>query len=216
MRLLLFVLAAFLFAAAASGQTIKGTVKDTTGKAVPFATVSLRHNATILAYTQTDSKGSYTLSIAAQTGDITVEVRGFGYQAAVKNVVRFDVPLNFTLTAAVNELKEVVVKSKRPFLKVNGDTLSYKVAEFASPHDRTIGQVIKKLPGISVAANGTISYNNKAISALYIDGDNLLDDKYSIAANSIPQTAVNQVQVLQNNQPIRVLQNKGAQRGCGA
>jgi hypothetical protein len=68
--------------------------------------------------------------------------------------------------------------------------------------------VIKKLPGISVAANGTISYNNKAISALYIDGDNLLDDKYSIATNSIPQLAVNQVQVLQNNQPIKVLQNK--------
>jgi hypothetical protein len=36
-------------------------------------------------------------------------------------------------------------------------------------------------------ADGTIRYNNKPISALYIGGDNLLDDKYSIATNSIPQ-----------------------------
>ncbi len=208
MRQLLLVLAAVLFAVAGFGQTIKGTVKDTAGKAVPYATVSLKRGATIVAYTQTDSKGGYILSIPAQAGDITIEVHSFGYQTAVKNVPRFDAPVNFTLAASVNELKEVVIKSKQPLLKVNGDTLSYKVAEFASPHDRTIGEVIKKLPGISIADNGTISYNNKAISALYIDGDNLLDDKYSIAANSIPQTAVNQVQVLQNNQPIRVLQNK--------
>jgi hypothetical protein len=202
------MLAAVLFTATGFGQTIKGTVKDTTGKAVPYATVSLKRNATIVAYAQTDSKGGYTLTIIAQTGDMTIEVHHFGYQTAVKNVLRLDAPIDFTLAASVNELKEVVIKSNRPFLKVNGDTLSYKVAEFASPQDRTIGEVIKKLPGISVAANGTISYNNKPISALYIDGDNLLDDKYSIAANSIPQTAVNQVQVLQNNQPIRVLQNK--------
>jgi len=120
----------------------------------------------------------------------------------------FDAPVDFTLTEAPNQLQEVVVKNSRPVLYTNGDTLSYTVSVFASPQDRTIGDVIKKLPGITVDANGTIRYNNKPISALYIGGDNLLDDKYSIAANSIPQGAVSQVQVIQNNQPIKVLQNK--------
>lgn len=208
MRRLLLLVAAVLFAVAGFGQTITGTVKDTAGKPVPYATVNLKHGSAIVAYTQTDTKGSYTLSIPAQTGDMAIEVHSFGYKTAVKNIAQFNAPVDFTLSAAVNELKEVVIKSSRPFLKASGDTLSYKVSEFAGLQDRTIGEVIKKLPGISVAANGTISYNNKPISALYIGGDNLLDDKYSIATNSIPQTAVNQVQVLQNNQPIRVLQNK--------
>ena len=137
-----------------------------------------------------------------------VEVRSLGYKTAVKNMAGFDTPVDFTLAQVRNELQEVVVKTRRPVLRTNGDTLSYKVSDFSSPQDRVIGDVIKKLPGISVAADGTISYNNKPVSAVYIGGDNLLDDKYSIATNSIPQGAVNQVQVIQNNQPIKVLQNK--------
>ncbi|MDB5087045.1 MAG: hypothetical protein JWR09_1039 [Mucilaginibacter sp.] len=210
MKQLLVILTAVLLAVSVYGQTIRGTVMDATGKAVPYATVSLKRSTAVVSYTQTDSKGSFVLAVPAGTATdgLTVEVHSFGYQAADKNIAGFDVPVDFTLAAAVNELKEVVIKSSRPFLKTNGDTLSYKVSEFASAQDRTIGEVIKKLPGISVAANGTISYNNKPISALYIDGDNLLDDKYSIATNSVPQGAVNMVQVLQNNQPIKVLQNK--------
>lgn len=209
MRKLLLMLTVLLFSVGIYGQTIRGTVKDTAGKVVPFATVNLKRSTAIVAYTQTDSKGGFMLQVPAGVKDsLTIEVRSFGYQAAIKNIVGLNSAVDFTLSAAMNELKEVVIKSNRPFLKTNGDTLSYKVSEFANPQDRTIGEVIRRLPGVSVAANGTISYNNKPISALYIDGDNLLDDKYSIATNSVPQGAVNQVQVLQNNQPIRVLQNK--------
>jgi hypothetical protein len=104
----------------------------------------------------------------------------------------------------------VVIKSSRPVLRTNGDTLSYKVSDFSSLQDRVIGDVIKKLPGIAVATDGTISYNGKPISNLYIGGDNLLDDKYNIATNTIPQGVVDQVQVMQNHQPIKMLENKVA------
>jgi hypothetical protein len=209
MRQLLLMLTAVLFAVNIYAQTIKGMVKDTTGKAVPYATVSLKRSTAVVAFTQTDNNGGFELQVPAGAKDsLKIEVRSFGYRAAAKNVASFDAPVDVTLSAAINELKEVVIKSNQPYLKTNGDTLSYKVSEFAGAQDRTIGEVIKKLPGISVAVNGTISYNNKPISALYLDGDNLLDDKYSIATNSVPQGAVNMVQVLQNNQPIKVLQNK--------
>ncbi len=112
------------------------------------------------------------------------------------------------LSTEVNQLKTVIVKDKRPWLRSNGDTLGYKVSDFSSPQDRVIGDVIKKLPGISVATDGTISYNGKNISNLYIGGDNLLDDKYNIATSSIPQGVVDQVQVIQNDQHIKMLQNK--------
>ena len=193
-------------------QTVKGTVKDTAGKAIPYATVSLKNSASnaIIAYTAADNSGSFVLHVPANTAanSLAIEVHSIGYKTALKNMMGFDVPVDFTLTEAPNQLQEVVVKNSRPVLYTNGDTLSYTVSVFASPQDRTIGDVIKKLPGITVDANGTIRYNNKPISALYIGGDNLLDDKYSIAANSIPQGAVSQVQVIQNNQPIKVLQNK--------
>ncbi|OCX54366.1 hypothetical protein BEL04_08905 [Mucilaginibacter sp. PPCGB 2223] len=190
---------------------IRGTVKDSTGKAAPYATVSLKNKASnaIVAYTTTADDGTYTLAFpqGQHPDSLAVEVRSMGYKNQVKGVTSTGT-VDFVLQNAVNQLQTVVIKSSRPVLRVNGDTLSYKVSEFANPQDRTIGEIIKKLPGITVAADGTISYNNKPISTVYIGGDNLLDDKYSIATNTIPQGVVDQVQVLQNNQPIKALQNK--------
>ncbi|HVW14517.1 MAG TPA: carboxypeptidase-like regulatory domain-containing protein [Mucilaginibacter sp.] len=191
--------------------SIHGTVKDSSGKAIPFATVNLKNKASnaIVAYTTTANNGTYTLTLpqGQNTDSLAVEVRSIGYKSQVKST-NGAAPVDFVLQVSVNQLKDVVIKSSRPILRVNGDTLTYKVSEFANPQDRTIGEVIKKLPGITVASDGTISYNNKPISTVYIGGDNLLDDKYNIATNTIPQGVVSNVQVIQNDQPVKALQNK--------
>ena len=212
MRFLILLLYGLLLSALCFAQgNIHGTVKDSTGKVVPFATVSLKNKASnaIVAYTTTADNGTYSLKFPpGQNPDsLAVEVRSMGYKSQVKSITG-TTPVDFVLQASVNQLQAVVIKSSRPVLRVNGDTLSYNVSDFSNPQDRTIGEVIKKLPGITVAADGTISYNNKPISTVYIGGDNLLDDKYSIATNTIPQGVVDKVQVIQNDQPIKALQNK--------
>ncbi|BAU52331.1 carboxypeptidase-like regulatory domain-containing protein [Mucilaginibacter gotjawali] len=212
MRTFILLLCSMLCAAFCFAQDkIHGTVKDSAGKAVPFATVSLKKKTsnTIVAYTITDGKGLYNLMLpsAEKPDSLLVEVRCIGYRR-VAQAVNGTAPVDFVLQASVNQLQSVVVKSSRPVLKINGDTINYKVSDFASAQDRTIGDVIKKLPGITVATDGTILYNNKPITNLYIGGDNLLDDKYNIATNTIPQGVVEKVQVIQNDQPVKVLQNK--------
>ncbi|WP_431199449.1 carboxypeptidase regulatory-like domain-containing protein [Mucilaginibacter sp. P19] len=201
-----------LFSAHGFGQSIKGTVKDSTGKPVPYATINLKNAATnnIINYTITDTRGAYILPAPADTpvSGLLVEVRCIGYKNESRVITDLQAPVDFTLSVSINQLQAVVIKSSRPVLRTNGDTLSYKVSDFSSVQDRVIGDVIKKLPGITVAADGRISYNNKPISNLYIGGDNLLDDKYNIATTTIPQGVVDQVQVIQNHQPVKVLQNK--------
>jgi len=212
MRFLLLLLCSMLCATACFAQDkIHGTVKDSTGKAVWFATVSLKKKAgnAIVAYTITDGNGAYKLMVPSgeSLDSLLVEVRCIGYKSAAKSLAG-QAPVDFELQVSVNQLQSVVVKTNRPVLRINGDTLNYKVSDFSNAQDRTIGDVIKKLPGITVATDGTILYNNKPISNLYIGGDNLLDDKYSIATNTIPQGVVDKVQVIQNDQPIKALQNK--------
>jgi hypothetical protein len=212
MRFLILLLCGLLFSALCFAQgNIHGSVKDSTGKAVPFATVNLKNKASnaIVAYATTADNGTYSLTLPqGQNPDsLVVEVRSMGYKNQVKSLTG-TAPVDFVLQASVNQLQAVVIKSSRPVLRVNGDTLSYNVSDFSNTQDRTIGEVIKKLPGITVAADGTISYNNKPITTVYIGGDNLLDDKYSIATNTIPQGVVDKVQVIQNDQPVKALQNK--------
>jgi len=194
-------------------QEIKGTVKDSVGNAVSYASINLRTNtnSTIVAYTITDARGGYTLKLpAGKLDSLYLEVRCIGYKTQSRRLAGLPPAVDFTLVASVNQLQSVVVKSSRPVLRKSGDTLSYKVSQFSTAQDRVIGDVIKRLPGITVTADGTIYYNGRPVSGVYIAGDNLLDDKYNIATNTIPNGVVDDVQVIDNHQPIKVLKNKVA------
>ena len=200
-----------LSSAMSYAQTIKGTVTDSLGKTVSYAGVNLKGSGnTIIAYTTTNDKGAYTLAIPADADKVglQVEVSCIGFKKAVQVVGSTAVPYNFKLSTAVNQLQTVTVKDNKPRLRVSGDTINYKVSDFSNPQDRVIGDVLKKLPGIAVSKEGKISYNGKAISNLYVGGDNLLDDKYNIATNTIPNGVVDKVQVMENHQPIKMLKDK--------
>ncbi|QEC75843.1 TonB-dependent receptor [Mucilaginibacter ginsenosidivorax] len=193
------------------GQSIKGKVTDSLGKPISYAGINLKNSAgLIIAYTTSDAGGLYSLGIPANAdkNGLTLEASCIGFKKAGLPVNGFTTPYNFKLAGAVHQLQGVTIKNNRPRLRVSGDTTSYKVSDFSSPQDRVIGDVIKKLPGIDVAKDGKISYNGKAISNLYIGGDNLLDDKYNIATGTIPHGVVDQVQVMENHQPVKMLRDK--------
>lgn len=192
-------------------QSIKGTVTDSLGKPVAFASVNLKNSGNlIIAYTTSGDKGAYTLQIPADAdkNGLRLEVSCVGFKKESQPINSFTTPYNFKLSGAVHQLQTVTIKDNRPRLRLSGDTISYKVSDFSSPQDRVIGDVIKKLPGIDVDKDGKISYNGKSISNLYIGGDNLLDDKYNIATGSIPHGVVDQVQVMENHQPVKMLKDK--------
>lgn len=192
-------------------QNIRGTVTDSVGKVVAYANISLKNSSNlIIAYQGSNEKGQFLLHVPEGTDpkNLSIEVSCIGFKTQNKPFLPSASVYNFKLAAANNQLKTVTVRDNRPKLKNSGDTLSYKVADFSSPQDRVIGDVIKKLPGIDVDDKGKIKYNGKPISNLYIGGDNLLDDKYNIATRSIPNGMVDQVQVMENHQPVKMLKNK--------
>ncbi|WP_447641198.1 MULTISPECIES: hypothetical protein [Chitinophagaceae] len=111
------------------------------------------------------------------------------------------------LQPSYTELPKVSVKSE-PFITKRNDTISYSVKKFSLDSDITIGDVLKKMPGITIGQNGEISYNGIAINKFYIDGKDLLENRYNIAETVIPHNLVNLVQVYENHQPINLLRGK--------
>jgi hypothetical protein len=208
MRRKFLVMAFFLLAglnAAFAQQLIKGRVKDGKGKPVSAASVNLKDKeGNIISFTRTDDKGNYALSFDEKNKGFTIEATMIGYTKQVIAIAAIDQVYEFTLVESEINLQTVVVKN-RPSLVVKGDTLNYKTSDFADKQDRSIGDVLRKMPGIEVDENGKVTHNGKAISALYIDGDNVLDDKYSIGTKSIPHGVVEKVQVIENDQPIKML-----------
>ena len=80
-------------------------------------------------------------------------------------------------------------------------------SSFVDVTDKSIGDVLKKLPGIQVLSTGQILYQNKAISKFYIEGLDMLRGKYGIATHNIDVSKVATVQVLENHQPIKALRD---------
>lgn len=103
------------------------------------------------------------------------------------------------------ELKEVTIKAQK--IRQRGDTLVYGVATFAKDGDRSIGDVLKKMPGIQVADDGKITYNGTPINKFYIEGKDLLQGRYGLATNGVEHKDVSSVEVMTNHQPVKALKN---------
>lgn len=210
MRILLLLICFSCISCFAIAQyKINGTVKNHKDKAVTSANITLKSaDGKILTFTRSNEKGNYVLSFSTATiPGALIEVSSLGYKKEMTTLTEKRTTYDFTLTESTIELPTVVINN-RPRLKLNGDTLSYQLSDFSGKQDRVLADVLKKMPGIDVSSDGKISYNGKNISNFYIDGDNLLDDKYNIATKSIPKEAVDKVQVIENDQPVKMLRNK--------
>lgn len=199
---------------AQNSLVFSGNIKSLSS-GIPLAGTSIllttADSTTVLKFASSDEKGSYQISVSEtelkQTG-LLLKVQLLGYHTQIRKFNTANKTYNFSLNEEFINLKDVVVKGGRPVLKFSGDTTTYSVKDFASVQDRTIGDVLKKIPGIEVEDNGLIKFNGKSVKKLYLDGDDLLDDKYNIGTRTIPQRIVNEIQVLENHQRIKALEGK--------
>jgi hypothetical protein len=194
----------------AQQQNISGALKTPGGTAISFASVMLKDSQNkVIAFKSTDAKGYFTLAIPASQdrSSLHLEINHLGFKKVNEALEEGKNHYEILMEEQAINLADVQVKS-RPRLTNIGDTLSYDVGSFAKNEDRSIEDVIKRLPGMEVNEDGKIKFNGQDISNLYIDGDDLLDDKYAIGTKTIPYAMVQGVEVLQNHQPLKVLKNK--------
>lgn len=175
---------------------------------LPHVMVMLKDksNERILEYSQTDAKGAFILKTTPEiVAKASLHFAIMGYKEQIRFITDDENQLfRVEMEMSEIELKEVVVKSRK--IWEQGDTLVYNVASFATEQDRSIGDVLKKMPGFEVKQDGQIYYNGKTINKFYIEGSDLLEGRYGIATQGVPQKKVGRVEVMENHQPIRALQ----------
>ena len=156
----------------------------------------------IKKYTTSKSDGGFTMSLPSVAGcRLEVSMMSFAKKTIFLDSVSF--PLTVRLEPGSTLLKEVTVKADR--IREQGDTITYNVGSFAQQQDRSIGDVLKRMPGINVESSGKIQYQGEDINKFYIEGSDLLGGKYGIATNGISHEDVGAVEVMENHQPMQVL-----------
>ena len=188
------------------GQTvINGTVLDDVNNPLEAATIIAydAYTKNILQYTTSNENGIYTLRIANKIDSLVLKVSFIGFESQEKKLVNRSAIINFLLKESNQQLKEVFLKNK-PIVQRN-DTLNYMVSQFKNEKDQVIADVLKRMPGIEVQLDGRILYMGKPIQKYYIEGLDLLEGRYNLANNNLPVNAVSRIQVLENHQPIKIL-----------
>lgn len=194
------------YAMAQGGKTaFTGTVTDSEGKTVGNVTCKLLDGKdSLLAYSLTRSDGSYRLK--AVDGGRQIEFAFLGYETLRVPLQEGKTRYDAHLQRAAVELDNVTVTAD-PITR-RKDTLLYNVDAFRQEQDRSIEDVLKRMPGIEVSDNGQISYQGKAINKVNIEGLDLMGAQYNQATQNMPAEAVAQVQVMERNQPIKALEGK--------
>lgn len=202
--LLLFISLAYVL----SAQTYSGVVVEKDGKkAIAGVNVSLvTSKGLLVAWGYSDDKGLYKVALPQGKTADKIHFSLLGYKKIAIPLAEFPTDGKILLESENFQLQEVKVSANRIVQKK--DTLVYSVAGFSQPQDRSIADVIAKMPGMEVNPNGQINFNGKSINKFYIEGMDLMNDRYALASNNISKKRVKSVEVLQNHQPIEMLRGK--------
>jgi len=194
-----------LGAIAAQAQEYTGHVADKEdGAPVAGAIVTARDSlGKPLGYTTTSASGDFVLRPrgGGTTAQLDFSTMGYRRQSIPADAGRMLV----LLTPEATGIREVTIRAPR--LSFRGDTVSYNVSRFTEAQDRSIADVLRKMPGIEVAKSGEIRYNGQPINNFYIEGLDMLDGRYGQATNNIAPQDVASVEVMENHQPIKALKD---------
>src|ERR1700744_4901682 len=87
-----------------STRQIHGTIRDSTGSPVPYASINIKTNDVILAYTTTDAKGAYVLKLPTTAANLFLEVRCVGFKPQTRILTGASQQLDLTLAIAASQL----------------------------------------------------------------------------------------------------------------
>ena len=166
-------------------QTLKITIKDEQGELIPVANILLKEKATnaILEFTKV-TQGNTTYPVTKSYTTLVFEILSTNY---ISQEIEIENPLKdklydyqVVLKNKSVELKEVVIEGKIAPYTIKKDTVVFDVSKYRDGSEKKVEDLIKKLPGVEVDANGSIKYKGKSIETVTLDGDNLFNSNYKI------------------------------------
>lgn len=188
-----------------SQSIVSGKVEGDQLKALSGATIMISRDSisSILAYGISDGTGSFKVEVDSALDSLYLKVSYIGFSPWTETLPNQNQQLDIRLRPSTEPLREVLVEARN--IEQREDTLAYSVAAFKGEQDRVIADVIKKMPGITIMPNGQIRYKGDPIEKYYIEGLDLLEGRYGLANNNLSADDVEEVQILENHQPVKVL-----------
>ena len=182
-------------------HTIKLHLTDAkTSEPVAFATasVTVKGEKSPLKYTLTDDKGDAVIT-KLKKGTYILKAELMGYKTYSKEIV---LEKNLDLgVIKMDEDAEVLDAAKvtdvgNPIV-IKKDTVEYNASSFKTSDNDMLEELLKKLPGVEVGTDGSITANGETIKKITIDGKTFFLDDPQLASKNIPAKIIEKVKVVE-------------------
>ena len=201
-RIILTTVLISFFGAITFAQTggIKGIIKDNTDNSlIPGATVELllQADSSLVKSVLSDNTGSFILPNLAADSFI-VKVSTIGYQEYISFITLKDAVRDLGILKLYKQGKDlsvVTIISKASPVIQKGDTSQFSASQYKVNPDATTEDLIKKMPGITVDKDGTVTAQGEQVKKVTIDGKDFFGDDASAALKNLPSEVVDKIQV---------------------
>ncbi|AYL98191.1 outer membrane beta-barrel protein [Mucilaginibacter celer] len=179
---------------------IKGRVTDSVSKQpLELSTVAMVDvkDSSLIAYTLSKKTGDFELQRLPAETRVKLVISYAGYKSYIRqfNFKKGEVMDIGNISLNSKMLSEVVVRAERVPVKMKKDTIEFDAAAFKTRPNAALEELLKKLPGVQIDGDGTITVNGKDVSKLLIDGKQFFGNDPKIATKNLDAEIVAQVQV---------------------
>ena len=189
------------------GQSTKvsGIILDSLSNTAEVATVvqffKMEDNSKPVAYTTTDNDGKFSHNLSEQ-GNYRLLLDNLGKK---KKSVPFTVegqPAIDLGTIVVEDeatmINEVTVTALRKLVEINADRITYKVSADAEAKTKSVLDILRKIPLVSVDGTGAITVNGNSSFLVYVDGrkNQLMTENPTEAFRSMPASMIKDIEVV--------------------
>jgi hypothetical protein len=167
-------------------------------KPLEAATIHIERvkDSSLVAYTISDKDGKFVIEDEVVGDSFNLFVSYVGYQS-YKRTIDLSNPtteLGNIYLKVENALEEIVLVGTTP-VTFKKDTIEFNASSFKTKKDANLEDLLKKLPGIEVDADGKIKVNGKDVDKVLVNGKTFFSDDPTIATRNLTKEMVKKVQV---------------------
>ncbi|MBQ7237981.1 MAG: outer membrane beta-barrel protein [Bacteroidales bacterium] len=211
-QLIFTLLLSFSLTNALALVTVKGRLASATDD-TPLAGATLRllqlPDSTLLIGTYSDKDGNFSISSSkvSTSNNIRNPVKVLlvasymGYQTTQKvvslrhRVKEYDLK-DVYMQEDARILGEALVSGTPPPVMVKEDTIEYFADSYKTQPDATAEDLLKRLPGVEVATDGSITAQGESVQQVYVDGKEFFGNNTQATTKNLTADMIESVQVV--------------------
>ncbi len=182
---------------------VHGTIIESLDKyPLPQATIKIMAlpDSTFIKGTVSIDKGNFEIEVEPKA-DLLMCISYLGFDdfyqelQLSENVAKLDLG-ELEMSESTLLLGEAIVEGHAPEMVLKEDTVEFNADSYKLPPSSMVEDLIKKLPGVDIDADGNITAGGKPIKRILVDGKEFFGDDVAVALQNINVEILSKLQVI--------------------